>query len=106
MGKTENNSCLAGDLKENYDQVLDSCKNKGFLNQEVCNNQPYPLPFECKRSLNSNSGKVVLWEMSPPSSQSAGFPNKVAIPCLSNSSLHLLACCAGSNISSDLVTGI
>ena len=31
-------------------------------------------------------------DISPPSSQSAGFPNKVAIPCLNNSSLTLLAC--------------
>ena len=29
---------------------------------------------------------------SPPNSQTPGFPNKVAIPCLNNSSLTLLAC--------------
>ena len=33
-----------------------------------------------KISLNSNSGKTVLWNTGP-SSQSAGFLNKVAIPC-------------------------
>ena len=30
-----------------------------------------------RSSLNSNLGKMVLWDMSPPSSQSAGFSNKV-----------------------------
>ena len=29
----------------------------------------------------STAHKMVLWDTSPPSSWSAGFPNKVAIPC-------------------------
>ena len=32
---------------------------------------------------------MVLWDISPPSSRSAGFLNKVAIPCPDNSSLNL-----------------
>ena len=39
-----------------------------------------PSPFSCKRNLNSNSGKIVLWDTSSPPSQFAGFPNKVLIP--------------------------
>ena len=42
----------------------------------------HPLPFGCKRSLNSNSGKMVLGDTSQPSSWSGGFLNKVSIPCL------------------------
>ena len=38
---------------------------------------------------------------SSPSSQSAAFPNKVAIPCTNNSSLNLLACCTASNTNLD-----
>ena len=45
------------------------------------------VSFSDNRSLNSNSGKMVLWDTSPLPSQSAGFLNKVAIfaptPCLS-----------------------
>ena len=41
----------------------------------------YSLPFQYKRSLNSNSGKVVLQEMSPPATQFADFPSRVIIPC-------------------------
>ena len=54
--------------------------------------------------MNSCSGKTVLWDMSPPSSRSAGFPNKVSIPCPSNSSLNLLARRAASSTSLDSVT--
>ena len=44
---------------------------------------------------------MVLWDTSPPSSQSAGFPNKVVIPVefLNNLSLDLLACRAMSSMS-------
>ena len=35
--------------------------------QEVYNNQPHPLvPFQHKRSLNSNSDKTLLLDTSPP----------------------------------------
>ena len=37
---------------------------------------------------------MALWDTSAPPSQSAGFPNKVTVPCLNNPSLDLLACCA------------
>ena len=47
----------------------------------------YSFPFWYKRSLNSNSGNVVLWGMSPPS-WFAGFPDKVVIPCSNNLNLH------------------
>ena len=54
---------------------------------EVCNKQPYFISFWYKRNLNSNSGRMVLWESSPTSSQSADLSNKVSIPCPNNSSL-------------------
>ena len=47
---------------------------------------------------------MVLWDTSPSSSQSAGFPNKVAIPCPDTSSPDLLACREASSMSLDLVT--
>ena len=80
-----------------------SCKNKGFWHQEVCTNQPHPLAFWYKRSLNPNTGKMVLWDTGPLSSRSAGFPNRVTIPC-PNTSLDVLACHSASSVSLDLVT--
>ena len=53
--------------------------------------------------MNSNSGKLVLWDTSPPSSWSAGFPNKVTILCPNSSSLDLLACHVASSMSLDSV---
>ena len=47
---------------------------------------------------------MVLWDTSPPSSRSAGFLNQVAISCLNDSSLDLLACREASRMSLDLVT--
>ena len=47
---------------------------------------------------------MVLWDTSPQSSRSAGFLNKVAIPCPNNSSLNLLACRAMSSMSLAWVT--
>ena len=69
---------------------MDRCKNKGFQCQEICSNDEYSFPFENKRSLNSNLDKMILWDTSPSSSWSAGFPNKVTIYCPNNSSLNLL----------------
>ena len=40
---------------------------------------------------------MVLWDVSPPSSQSVDFLNKAVILCPNHSSLHLLACCAASS---------
>ena len=48
------------------------------------------FPFQFQRILNSNSGKIVLWDFSPSPSWSAGFPNKVTIPCPNTSSLNLI----------------
>lgn len=48
---------------------------------------------------------MVLWDTSPSSSPSAGFPNKVAIPCPNTPSLDLLVCCAVSSTRLDLVIG-
>ena len=42
---------------------------------------------------------MVFGDTSPPSSQSAGFWNKAAIPCPNHSSLDLLAYCVGSSMS-------
>ena len=47
---------------------------------------------------------MVLWDTSPPLSLSAGFPNKVTIPCPNNLSLDLLACRAVGSMSLDSVT--
>ena len=47
---------------------------------------------------------MVLWDTSPPSSRSAGFPSKVTIPCPNNLSLELLACHAAGSTSLDAVT--
>ena len=68
---------------------MGSCKNKGFYH---------------KRSLNSNLGKMALWDTNPPSSQSAGFLNKGSISCPNNLSLDLLACHVTSSGSLDSVT--
>ena len=46
---------------------------------------------------------MVLWDTSPPSSRSAGFLNKVTIPCPNTSSLDLLACRVVSSTSLDSV---
>ena len=59
---------------------------------EPGNVELYSLLFEHKRSLNSNSGKMVLWDRNPSSSQSASFLNNATTPCPNNSSLNLLAC--------------
>ena len=64
-------------------------------------------PFEYKRCLNSNSGKMVLWDSSPASSWSASFLNKISIPPGPNSSfLVLLACHVASRRSLDSVIAI
>ena len=47
---------------------------------------------------------MVIWDTSLPLSWSAGFLNKVAIPCPRNSSFDFLACCVSSSMSLDLVT--
>lgn len=52
-----------------------------------------PSPFDHKRSPNSSSGKIVICGASPPFPMSAGFSNKVTIPCPNFSSLNLSACC-------------
>ena len=49
--------------------------------------QHEPQPFSTKEVLNSNLGKMFLSDSGPPSSQSAGFPNKVPIPCSDSSYL-------------------
>ena len=44
----------------------------------------YSFPFQYKRILNSNSGKMGLWGRSPLSSQFGGLRYKVLIPCRNN----------------------
>ena len=61
-----------------------------------------PLLSQYNRSLNSNSSRTVPWDTSPPSSWSAGFPNKVIISCPNNSSLCVLTYCTAMSL--DLVT--
>ena len=64
-------------------------------------NYLHTLSFQSERSLNSNSGKMVLWDMSPPPSQALDSLNKVAIPCPDTLSLDLLAYHAVSSVSLD-----
>ena len=54
--------------------------------------------------MNSNSGKMLLWHMSPPSSWSANFLNKVTVIYPNNSSFNLLACHVASSMNLDSVT--
>ena len=61
-------------------------------------------PFSYKINLNSDLGKMILWDTSLPSSRSAGFLNKVAISCLNTLRLDLLACHALISMSLDSVT--
>lgn len=68
---------LYGQVKEQ--RIITPTKAGSGQHQEVCNNQTQSFPFQYKRSQNSNSGKMILRESSPPSSQSAGFTNKVAM---------------------------
>ena len=81
---------------------MDSCKKEGFQDQELCNNKPSPLPFGIKEVWILT--QVVPWDTSPPYSQSAGFPNKVAILCPNTVPLDVLASCEGSSMSLGLVT--
>ena len=46
---------------------------------------------------------MVLWDTGPPYSCSAGFLNKVTIPCPRDSYLYLLACWVVSSASLDSV---
>ena len=59
-----------------------------------------------KNSLNSNLDKMILYNISLSSSQSAGFPNKVTVSCCNTSSVNVLACHAESSTSLDLVSMI
>jgi len=61
-------------------------------------------PFSIK-SLHHNSEMMVLWDSDPPFSWSAGFPNKVTVPCPSNLSLDLSACGGASSSNLDSVIG-
>ena len=49
---------------------------------------------------------MVLWDTTPPSSQSADLSNKVTIPFPSTSSLNLLDCHAVSSMSLGSVTDV
>ena len=51
---------------------------------EVFDFTPTPFTVKTKPNLNSDSGKMVLWGMSPPSSQCVDFLNKVSIRCPNN----------------------
>ena len=57
-----------------------------------------------RRSLNSNSGKMVLWDTRLPYSACAVFLNKVSIPCPNNSSLNLLIWHVAGSMGLDVVT--
>ena len=63
-----------------------------------------PSPFSIKEAWILTQARWFIWDTTPPSSQSAGFPNKVTIPCPNNSFLDLLACCVAVSMSLDSVT--
>ena len=85
---------------------------------EVAQSCPTPSdPMDCSRPGSSVHGifqaRVLEsgchcflhpWDTSPPCSQSAGFPNKVAILCPNTVPLDVLASCEGSSMSLGLVT--
>ena len=53
-----------------------------------------PSPFSIRETWILTQVKMFLWDTSPPSSQSAGFLNKVALPCpIAVSHLNLGAVC-------------
>ena len=95
--RTENSICLIEGLQEFHDLTyLDTCKNKGlshFLQglpgSKKSATTSHTLPFYYKRSLNSNSGKIVLLDTNEPFSWSADFLNKVTIPCSNTLSIYL-----------------
>ena len=62
------------------------------------------IPSHFETNLNSNSGKMVLWDASAPSSWSADFLSNIAIPCPNSLSLDLLICHMASIMSLDSVT--
>lgn len=53
-----------------------------------------PSPFSVKEAWILILHKKILRDMSPPSYESAGFQNKVAIPCPNNSSLDIGLSCS------------
>ena len=75
--RRENNICLVGGSQEHGDLTSTNSWKKWIQRLRSCNKQPHPLPFQDKRSLNCNLGKTVLWNTSPPSSWSSGFPKSV-----------------------------
>ena len=70
--------CVSGDEQPDQAHLWTTARRrKGHIPLEADQNQETnvhlsSLPFPYKRSLNSTSGKMVLWDMSPPSSWFAG----------------------------------
>lgn len=70
--------------------------------RKSCNNWSQPLPFQYKRSLISNSDKVILPDPNPPSSLlDFGIKSLILFPA---TWLNLLACFVVSSTSLDSVT--
>ena len=65
---------------------------------------PHLPPLFCRRNWHLDPTRGLFWDISLPSSQSAGFPNKRHIPCFNILSLELMACHAVNRASLDLVT--
>ena len=75
---------------------LDTCKNKelshffqGLSGTKRSATTSYTLPFYYKRSLNSNSGEMVLWDTNDAFFSSTDFLNKVTIACPNTLSLYV-----------------
>ena len=95
------NICVVGGLQEQSALTyMDSCKNKGFWTPNSLQQPTNPLSPHPSLSI---SGNTVVWDMSPPSSQFAGFPDKVVVPCPNTWSLDSLACRSVRSTSLDLV---
>ena len=95
------NICVVGGLQEQSDLTyMDSCKNKGFWTPNSLQQPTNPLSPQPSLSI---SGNMVVWDMSPPSSQFVGFPDKGAVPCHNTLSLDSLAGHLVRSMSLDLV---
>ena len=82
---------------------MNSCKNKGFRHQEVCDNQPHPSSFNIKAAWILTPLRWFFGTLVHCLSWSASFVNAVLNPCPNNSSLNLLACCWVSGMNLDSV---
>lgn len=109
-----------GSIPEQRIQILHQAITHQCLSEitpvKVCKEEINTSPRESGQKQDSTPSsfsikpaRILTWgrclkDTSPPSSGSAGFANKVTIPCSNNSPLNLLAHCAASSRNLDSVT--